>query len=75
MKKITITDATLRECARRGDIALSFKEKIEIARQLENLNVDVIEFPEIANARADILLIKTVSSFVINSITLNISGA
>ena len=33
MKKITITDATLRECARRGDIALSFKEKLEIAKQ------------------------------------------
>ena len=34
MKKIAITDATLRECARRGDLALSFKEKIEIAKLL-----------------------------------------
>ncbi|MBQ2933070.1 MAG: hypothetical protein IJE02_00465 [Clostridia bacterium] len=64
MKQIKIADATL--C--RENSHFSFKEKIEIARQLENLNVDVIEFPEIANARADILLIKTVSSFVKNSV-------
>ena len=64
MKQIKIADATL--C--RENSHFSFKEKIEISRQLENLNVDVIEFPEIVNAKADILLIKTVSSFVKNSI-------
>ena len=64
MKQIKIADATL--C--RENSHFSFKEKIEIARQLENLNVDVIEFPEIVNAKADILLIKTVSSFVKNSV-------
>ena len=64
MKQIKIADATL--C--RENSHFSFKEKIEIARQLENLNVDVIEFPEIASAKADILLVKTVSSFVKNSI-------
>ena len=64
MKQIKIADATL--C--RDNSHFSFKEKIEIARQLENLNVDVIEFPEIVNAKADILLIKTVSSFVKNSV-------
>lgn len=64
MKQIKIADATL--C--RDNNHFSFKEKIEIARQLENLNVDVIEFPEIINAKADILLIKTVSSFVKNSV-------
>ncbi len=64
MKQIKFADATL--C--RENSHFSFKEKIEIARQLENLNVDIIEFPEIANARADILLIKTISSFVKNSV-------
>ncbi len=64
MKQIKIADATL--C--RENSQFSFKEKIEIARQLENLNVDIIEFPEIANQKVDALLIKTVSSFVKNSI-------
>lgn len=46
----------------------SFKEKIEIARQLDNLNVDVIELPEIENEKTDILLVRTVSAFAKNSV-------
>lgn len=64
MKKISICDMTL--CPSKG--SYSFKEKIEIARQLGNLGVDVIEIPEIINVRTDSLLVKTVSSFVKKSI-------
>lgn len=60
MKQIKIADTTL--C--RKDSAFGFKEKIEIARQLEKLNVDVIELPEISNVKTDILFVRTVSSFV-----------
>lgn len=60
MKRIKIADATL--C--RAENAFSFKEKIDIARQLEKLDIDVIELPEIQNARIDTLLIKTISTFV-----------
>ncbi len=60
MKHIRIADTTL--C--RKDGAFGFKEKIEIARQLEKLNVDVIELPEIENVKTDILFVRTVSSFV-----------
>ena len=64
MKKIIIADSTLS----RENAAFSFKEKLEIARQLEKLNVDIIELPVIENAKTDMLLIKTVSSFVKESI-------
>lgn len=64
MKRITIADTTL--CKKEG--AFSFKEKIEIARQLERLCVDTIEIPEIENAKTDILLVKTISSFVKKSV-------
>ena len=70
MRKIFISDTTLLN----EEANYSFKEKIEIARQLENLNVDVIELPAIQNARTDILLIKTLSSFVKNSIISVCSG-
>ncbi len=60
MRKIRIADTTL--C--NGEISYSFKEKIEIARQLENLKIDIIELGAIENARTDILLVKTISSFV-----------
>ena len=62
--KIKIADKTL---CKEGN-AFSFKEKLEIARQLEKLNVDVIELSEIENTKADTLLIKTVASFVKNAV-------
>ena len=64
MKQMKVADATL--C--RADNAFSFKEKIDIARQLEKLDSDVIELPEIQNARIDTLLIKTISTFVKNEL-------
>ncbi len=64
MKTIAISDITL--C--REDCVFSFKEKIEIARQLQKLNVDIIELPAIRSVRTDILLIRTISSFVKKSV-------
>lgn len=57
--KIKIADRTL--CAGAN---LGFKEKIEIARQLEKLGVSAVELPKIENDKADTLLIRTISSFV-----------
>ena len=62
MNKIMIADRTL--CFG----AYSFKEKIEIARQLEKLSVDTIEIAEITNAKSDVLFVKTIASFVNNSV-------
>ena len=64
MKQIRIADTTL---CREGS-SFSFKEKIEIARQLEKLDTDVIEMPAIENVRTDTLLIRTISTFVKKSI-------
>ena len=59
MKNIRITDITL--CR---NTALSFKERIEIARLLERLNVDTIEIPAIENIKSDTLFVRTAASFV-----------
>lgn len=64
MNTIRIADMTL--C--REDRTFSFKERLEIIRQLDRLKVDTIELPEIKNARTDILLVRTASSFVKNSV-------
>ena len=64
MKKIGISDMTLR--TKSAD--LSFKEKIEVARQLENLHADCIEIPAIENMRLDTLFVRTISAFVNTSI-------
>lgn len=64
MKQIIIADTTLCQ----SEKTFSFKERLEIIRQLEKLKCDVIELPEIENAKTDILLVRTASSFVKNSI-------
>lgn len=63
MKMIKIADTTL--CNENS--RFSFKEKLEIARQLERLKVDIIELPEIENIKTDILFVRTVASFIKNS--------
>ena len=60
MKKVIIADRTLVK----AETSFSFREKIEIVRQLENLQVDVIELPEIIEERVDSLFVRTVASFV-----------
>lgn len=60
MKKIIIADKTLGK----SQNAFSFREKIEIARYLEHLKVDVIELPEIVEERVDVLFVRTAASFV-----------
>lgn len=67
MKKISIADATLRECAKRSGIALTFKEKLEIAKLLDKLNIDVIEAAPIADEKIDTLVLRTISPLLKNS--------
>ncbi len=64
MKQIKIIDTTL--CTEEG--VFGFKEKLEIARQLDMLCVDVIELSEIKNTKADSLFVRTAASFLKNSI-------
>ena len=64
MKQIKIADITLSGSKNN----LSFKQKLELARKLERLGVDAVELPELSSAKADALLIRTISSFVKNSI-------
>ena len=64
MTNIRIADTTL--CTEGN--TYSFKQKLEIARSLEKLCVDVIELPPIVNPKTDILFVRTASSFVKNSV-------
>lgn len=64
MTNIRIADTTL--CT--DGNTYSFKQKLEIARSLEKLCVDVIELPPIVNPKTDILFVRTASSFVKNSV-------
>lgn len=67
MSKIKIADVTIKESAERNGVSMNFKERVEVAKQLEKLNVDVIEMPK-ATETADALLIKSLCPIVKNSI-------
>ncbi len=62
MKSIRIYDSTLC-CANR----MSFKEKLETARLLDDIRVDIIEMPHLNGDKADELLVKTIASLAKNS--------
>ncbi len=67
MKKIYISDSTLRYNSGVSDSPLSFKQRMEIARTLERMKVDVIEFAPIENEKTDVLLARTIISFLDHS--------
>lgn len=66
MQKVMISDVTLRESEKNS--VLSFKEKIDIAKKLDRLNVDVIETAQIKNVKTDVLFLHTISPLIKNSI-------
>ncbi len=68
MNTIKIVDVSLRENTMQGDVTLSFKEKLEIAKQMDKLKVDVIELPPIGEGASDSLFAKTIAQTVKNSI-------
>ncbi len=65
MQKLMISDITLRNSQ---DSAYSFKEKIEIVKQLDNVGVDIIETAPISNTKTDVLFLHTIAPIVKNSI-------
>ena len=66
MDQIRISDVTMKQTGK--EFTLSFKEKLEIPKLLDRLNVDVIELEGISQPKIDALRIKSVASTVKNSI-------
>ena len=67
MKKINIVDMTIRESVEKSDVTMSFKEKIEVAKQLDKLEIDVIEMPQIIDGKTDLLFMKSIAPILKNS--------
>ena len=60
MQKIRITDTTLRCAEESMEATYTFREKIEIAKTLDRVGVDVIELPVFRGGRTDVLLLHTI---------------
>lgn len=68
MRNIRISDITMKVPPEAGGFSLSFREKIELAKLLDKLGVDVIEVSPIVNRRIDTLLVKSLASAVQGSV-------
>ena len=65
MANIKISDMTMKQAA--DILRLSFKEKIELAKLLDKLGVDIIELEGMENPRIDSLRIKSIAAAVTGS--------
>ena len=68
MQNIRISDVTLKQAQATPGMTLSFKEKLEIAKQIDKLGAAVIELPPIVNEVSDAILIKSMASGVKNCV-------
>ena len=67
MNKIIIADKTIVESTSNVNYSMNFKEKMEVAKRLEKIKVNVIEMPK-ATEQTDALMIKSLSSMLKDSI-------
>ena len=69
MKKISVTDITLKKLSEDREVALLFREKTAIASCADSLGVDVVELAPVKNLREDtiVCLLHTRPFFWINS--------
>lgn len=68
MRGIRIADMTMRSAAMGVEYSLNFKERLELARELDGLGVDVIEFPPLGDDRSDVLLVRTAATLARRSV-------
>ncbi len=67
MSLIKINDVTLKTASTDTTVALSFKEKIEIAKKLDNLNNSIISIPALKGSAPEALLTRTIALVLKNS--------
>ncbi len=65
MRKISITDITLRLASESG--SLNFKEKVELAKCLDRLNVSAMELAPLGGGKTDAIFVKTLAGVIKNA--------
>ncbi|KHF40980.1 2-isopropylmalate synthase [Halalkalibacter okhensis] len=67
MRKINVFDTTLRDGEQSAGVNLNFQEKLEIAKQLERLGVDIIEAGFPASSQGDFASVKAIAQTIKSS--------
>ncbi len=64
MKKIFVSDVTLRSQDRTEKKALSFRERLNIALSLEKAGLDAVELPQLQGGKEDAVVYRTIAASV-----------
>ncbi len=64
MKKINVTDITLKKLSEEREVSLLFREKSAIASCADAIGVDAIELPPVKSVREDTIIYKTIAQNV-----------
>ena len=67
MKKINISDITLKKLSEEREISLLFREKSAIASCADQLGADTIELAPVKNLREDTIIYKTIAQNIQNA--------
>ena len=67
MKKISITDITLKKLAQDREVSLLFREKTAITACADSLGVEAVELAQVKNVREDSIIYKTIAQNTTNS--------
>ena len=67
MRKINITDITLKKLSEEREISLLFREKSAIANCADNIGADAVELPAVKNLREDTIIYKTIAQNIQNA--------
>ena len=68
MKKIQITDITLKKLAENREVSLLFREKTAIAACADSLGADAVELAPIRSVREDTIIYRTIAQNCAHSI-------
>jgi len=68
MRKINITDITLKKLSEEREISLLFREKSAIANCADLLGVNAVELPAVKNLREDTIIYRTIAQNVQNAV-------
>ncbi len=67
MRKINITDITLKKLSEEREVSLLFREKSAIASCADLLGADAVELPPVKNLREDTIIYKTIAQNIQNA--------
>ena len=68
MKKINVTDITLKKLSQNREVSLLFREKTAVAACADSLGADAVELAAVKNLREDTIIYKTIAQNVKKSV-------